>query len=338
MLKVGLVGLGWWGGALLRLMHNSSEMTFVAATDIDVGRTGVAEAVGVRFLPSFEAILDDPEVEAVVLCTPHPLHAEQIIAAAGRGKHVFCEKPLCLTRKDAEAAVAACAMAGRVLGVGHERQFEPPITDLMARIAAGELGKVVQIEGNFNQDKFLALPKDNWRIRGSGSVGPMTATGIHVLDLAVAVLGPAARVLASVRQLATDFENGDTLGLMVNFENGANALISAVLTTPFDGRFAVYGSEGWAEIRDKGHPENSEGWVATYVRRGREREVVEYPGAHSARFNLEAFARAAGGGEAYPIRTEQMIETVAALEAVFASAQADAIVAVTGTQASRKKK
>jgi len=325
MLKAGLVGLGWWGGSLLRMLAGSDALRFVAATDVDPARASVAEAAGVRFVPSFEAVLADPEVEAVVLCTPHPLHAAQVVAAAGQGKHVFCEKPLCLTRADAERAIAACRAAGVVLGVGHERRFEPPIVDLAARIAAGELGTILQIEGNFSQDKFLALPPDNWRIRGAGSVGPMTATGIHILDLSTALLGPARRVLASLRRLATEFENGDTLAVTVDFQSGACALISAILTTPFDGRFAVYGSRGWAEVRDRSHPENSEGWVATYALRDQPRTVIDYPAAPAARLNLEAFAHAASGGPAYPIATDQMLDTVAALEAVFRSAQADAL-------------
>jgi predicted dehydrogenase len=255
----------------------------------------------------------------VILCTPHEFHAEQAISAAERGKHVFCEKPLCLTLADAERVVQACERAGVVLGIGHERRFEPPIVDLMTRITTGELGTILQIEGNFSQDKFLSLSRDNWRIRGAGSVGPMTATGIHVLDLSTAILGPVTRVAASVRSLATSFENGDSLAVMIDFENGGAALISAILATPFDGRFAAYGSLGWAEIRDKSHPENSEGWIATYMVRGKPREVKEYLGAPSARLNLEAFARAAGGKQSYPIKTDQMLQTTAALEAVFES-------------------
>jgi predicted dehydrogenase len=169
------------------------------------------------------------------------------------------------------------------------------------------------------------LPAKNWRIRGKDSVGPMTATGVHVLDLSTALLGRASSVLAAVRRLATSFENGDSLALMISFETGVVALVSAVLTTPFDGRFAVYGSKGWVEIRDKSHPENPEGWVATYVLRDRPREVIDYPGAPSARVNLEAFARAARGVAPYPIATDQMLLTVEALEAVFKSAKSGAI-------------
>jgi predicted dehydrogenase len=319
MIKVGLVGLGWWGSSLLRMTAGSEALRIVAATDLDPSRETTATAAGAAFRRTFEDVVQDPSVEALILCTPHEYHAEQAIAAAERGKHVFCEKPLCLTLADAERVVQACKRAGVLLGIGHERRFEPPIVDLMTRIAAGELGTILQIEGNFSQDKFLSLPPDNWRIRGAGSVGPMTATGIHVLDLSTAILGPAKRVAASVRSLATSFENGDSLSVMIDFENGGAALISAILATPFDGRFAVYGSLGWAEVRDKSHPENSEGWVATYVVRGKPREVKEYPGAPSARVNLEAFARAAEGLQSYPITTDQMLQTTAALEAVFKS-------------------
>lgn len=328
MLKVGLIGMGWWGGTMLRVLAGSPDIRIVAATDVDPAKAALAAERDARFLPTFEAVIADPEVEGVILCTPQQFHADQIIATATAGKHVFCEKPLCLTRADAERAVAVCREHNRVLGVGHERRFEPPIIDLMNRIKAGELGTILQVEANFSQDKFLALPPGNWRISASNPVGPVTATGIHLLDLSTAILGPAERALTSLSTLATSFENGDTLAMTLNFKSGGNALLSAILTTPFDGRIAVYGSTGWAEVRDKAHPENSEGWTATYVIRGKSREDLEYPPAPAVRANLEAFARAAEGKETYPIAMDQMIENVAALEAVFASAKSGGIAMV----------
>ena len=132
----------------------------------------------------------------------------------------------------------------------------------------------------------------------------MTATGIHLLDLAVSLLGPAESALARVRQLGSKLANGDTLGALIGFKSGANALISAILATPFDGRFAVYGSEGWAEVRDRAHPEASEGWTLTTVLRGHERSVREFPPAQAVRANLEAFADAVVGRTAYPMSDE----------------------------------
>jgi predicted dehydrogenase len=77
---------------------------------------------------------------------------------------VFCEKPLALTRADARRAIEACNAKGVVLGVGHERRFEPPTLDLRRRVETGELGTLLQIEANFSQDKFLTLPAGNWRL------------------------------------------------------------------------------------------------------------------------------------------------------------------------------
>ena len=321
MLNAGLVGLGWWGRIIAATLQESTALHIAAACDIDPAAGAVAASLGLPFRESLEDILADPAIGAVILATPHSLHATQIKVVAASGKHVFCEKPLCLTRADAEAAIAACERAGVVLGVGHERRFEPPILELRRLFAAGKLGTALQVEANFSQDKFLSLPAGNWRLSAHDApAGPMTATGIHLLDLSVGLLGPARRVLVNVRSLGSKLANGDTLAALVEFECGASALISAILATPFDGRFALYGSKGWAEVRDKAHPEKPEGWVLTSAIRGGAKRSVEYPPAPAVRANLEAFAAAASGGPAYLVPHAEMLATVAALEAIVRSA------------------
>jgi predicted dehydrogenase len=124
-----------------------------------------------------------------------------------------------------------------------------------------------------------------------------------------------------VRQLGSQLVNGDTLGILVNFKSGGNALLGAVLATPFDGRFAVYGSKGWAEVRDKAHPEAPQGWTLTVQLRGQQKTVREYQPAKAVLANLEAFAEAASGGAPYPVPQTEMIANVSALEAIFRSAQ-----------------
>ena len=90
---------------------------------------------GLRPVSTLDAVLADPGIDAVVLATPHSTHTDQIIAVAASGKAVFCEKPLTLTRAEAERAVAACRAAGIVLGVGTDKRFFPAMQEL-ARIAA----------------------------------------------------------------------------------------------------------------------------------------------------------------------------------------------------------
>ncbi len=328
-MNAAILGLGWWGRTIVDTLRDSKALRIVAGFDPDPAAASVAAAAGFPLAADVDDILRDPAIEAVILCTPHSLHADQIVRAAEAGKHVFCEKPLCLTRAEAAAAIAACQRAGVQLGVGHERRFEPPILELRRIVEAGELGVPLQIEANFSQDKFLALPANNWRLSGAEApAGPMTATGIHLLDLAVSFLGPAESVLTNVRQLGSNLVNGDTLAALVTFRSGANALLTAILATPFDGRFAVYGSQGWAEVRDKAHPERSEGWTLTTAIRGRARSTTEFPPAPAVRANLEAFAVAASGGAGYPVPPDQMLATIAAFEAVVRSSRSRAIEAV----------
>jgi predicted dehydrogenase len=319
-LNIAVIGLGWWGRVIVPLAKSSAKLSVVAVADPD---SAAAEFARQQDLPlrTYDEVLQDPQVRGVVLCTPHTLHTDQIVRAANAGKHVFCEKPLSLSRKDVLRAVQACNENRVVLAVGHEKRFEPPIQELMRMVKAGELGTPLQIEANFVQDKFLSLPPDNWRLSAKEApAGPMTATGIHLLDLSVGVMGPAERVLASVKTLGSELRNGDTLGILVNFRSGANALLSAILATPFDGRFAVYGSTGWAEVRDKAHPESPRGWTLTTHLRGGEKQTRDYPPAKAVLSNLEAFADAAAGRAAYPVPQAEMIANVSALEAIFRSA------------------
>jgi predicted dehydrogenase len=323
MLKVAVVGLGWWGRIIVGLLAGSSKVKAVAGVDLASAPGEVfCRDSGLEFSSNFEKTIGNPDIEGVVLCTPHSLHCEQVVRAAAAKKHVFCEKPLSLTRADAARAIEACRASGVALAVGHERRFEPPLLELQRLARSGALGTLLQVEANFSQNKFLAMAPDNWRMsEKEAPAGPMTATGIHMLDLSIGLLGPARSVLARVKQLGSNLANGDTLGVLVGFESGANALISAILATPFDGRFAVYGSKGWAEVRDKAHPESPQGWTLTVSLMDRQKQTTDYPPAKAVLANLEAFADAAAGRAPYPVPQEQMLDNIAALEAVFRSAK-----------------
>ena len=132
-------------------------------------------------------------------------------------------------------------------------------------------------------------------------------------------------VLARVRQLGSALANGDTLGALMTHKSGANSLISAILATPFCGRFAVYGSHGWAEVWDRSHPEAPQGWTVRTRLRGGEVETKEYPPMRAVLANLEAFADAVSGVAPYPVPHAQIRATVCALEAVVRSAASGAV-------------
>lgn len=323
-LRVALIGLGWWGSKIATLLSEpNGKIRLVRGVDTDVEN---ARALGAKlgFTPSadYGEALADAEIEAVILATPHSLHEAQIEQAVAAGKHIFCEKPLAMTRVGAEAAVARCEGAGLMLGMGHERRFESPIAEIFRLADSGALGQLMQIEGNFGHDKFTTLGPDNWRLhQDNAPAAGMTATGIHLIDLSIRLMGPAASVLATCESLGSDLPQGDTVSAYVRFANGGTAYIGASLAMPFISRFAVYGREGWIEVRDKAHVEAPEGWVVTRGLPGQPITVDEVPPSEAVRENLFAFADAVRGVHPYPITGQQMIDDIALLEAIFRSVE-----------------
>jgi predicted dehydrogenase len=326
MISAAIVGLGWWGRTIQRELAASDVIRPVLGIDPAEAARKAGEAAGLETSARFEDALERPDLQAVILSTPHKHHAAQIVAAAKAGKHVFCEKPLCTTAREMEAVAEAVAAAKVQLGIGHERRFEPGVIDMRRRLAAGELGTALAMEGSFSQDKFFALAPDNWRLSAEDApVGPLSATGIHLVDLAIALFGKPVEVWARLAQRGSPFANGDTLAVMLDFQSGATALMSAILATPFIGRIALYGSQGWMEIRDRTHPEHPSGWDVTIVHRG-ETPVTRFLPPHpSVRDNIEAFGRAAAGESAYPVSLEEMIANVHTFEAITRSARSGKI-------------
>ena len=321
-LNAALVGLGWWGRKIAETVRGSDAIRIVRAVDPDQpAARAFADLHGVPVDAELQAALDDPQVEAVLLVTPHALHGAQIARAVAAGKHVFCEKPLALTRAEAALAVRLCEEAGLVLGMGHERRFEPPVAALLRTADEGRLGRLLQIEANFSHDKFLALGRDNWRLKPDHApAGGMTATGIHLTDLAIRLMGPASEVVVTCERLASDLPSGDTMSAYVRFAAGGSAYVSATLATPFVSRFAVYGTEGWIDVRDRAHVEAPDGWIVTSGMKGAAIATEAVGKAEPVLANLEAFARAAQGRGAYPITGREMIDNIALLEAIVRGA------------------
>jgi predicted dehydrogenase len=326
-LKVAVAGLGWWGKTIIGMLKDSPKVRVVKAVDTVAAAGEWARSQGIEFTTDYAAALADPNVDGVILCTPHTQHTAQVVAAAAARKHVFCEKPLALTRRDALTEVEASKANGVVLAVGHEHRFKPVFEEVLRMVKSGELGAIQTTEATLTFE-LRPLAVDNWRLQKAESPGgtAMVALGIHGLDLSIAVNGPAESVLASLRSVAHPTRN--TLAILLHFTNGANGVISAVLGPPFSIRFAVFGSKGWVEMRDKAHPQAPEGWLLTKAAHGGPQQTVEYPAMSMVRANLEAFADAAAGRAPYPVTTAEMVANIAAFEAIGKSAESGAIVLV----------
>src|SRR4051812_5655435 len=213
MLNAAIIGLGWWGKELVRSVQGRSELIRFSrgvTLEPDLARDFAAEmqfALGT----SYEEVLSDPTIDAVVLATPHTRHRAQVEAAAAQRKHVFCEKPFALSKEDAEAAIAACREAGVALGVGQNRRFWPSIVKLKELISSGRLGTIMHAEGNYSHALLPYHPAENWRSAPQETkAGGMTGMGIHLLDCFSFLIGPMQRVSAVSPRRTLPLPSGDT--------------------------------------------------------------------------------------------------------------------------------
>src|SRR5262249_62133924 len=158
MLKAAAVGLGWWGKRLVQAAQGSSVVRFARGVTLEPELARDLAATELALGTSYEDVLKDPAIQAVVLATPHTRHRAQVEAAAAAGKHVYCEKPFALARADAQAMLAACARAGVTIAVGHHFRLMPSMKTLRRAVAAGALGTVMHVEGNYSHDWLKDLP------------------------------------------------------------------------------------------------------------------------------------------------------------------------------------
>src|SRR3954451_14367684 len=151
MLNAAMIGLGWWGKELVRAQRDSKLMHFTRGVTLEPETVrDFAREMNLSVGTSYEDVLADKSIGAVVLATPHTRHREQVEAAAARGKHVFCEKPFALSKAAAAAALAACRKAGVALGVGQNRRMWPSIVALKDMANAGDFGTIMHVEGNYS--------------------------------------------------------------------------------------------------------------------------------------------------------------------------------------------
>jgi len=313
MIDAAIVGLGWWGKNIVNAVQGRSmRLRFVRGVTKEVDETlPFASRHGLHLSSELDSVLDDARVKAVVLATPHSLHAEQIERVAAAGKPVFCEKPLALTHSDAARSVAACSKAGVLLGVGQNKRFWPSMRALREVVASGVLGRLMHVEGHYSNENS-SQHFSSWRALKSETPGAgMTGTGIHIVDAFVNLAGPVDNVHAQFISARADPDPRDTISVLMRFENDVSGLLGAVRASPFYWRVHAFGDEASVEAI---------GETQLIVRyRGGRTESRELPPVDSLLAEFDAFADALTGDAIYPITGAEMIATIAAFEAITCS-------------------
>ena len=318
MLNTAIVGLGWWGKTLVKAASDfGAPIRFVRGVTLepDSVRDFAAEhkiAIGT----SIDEVIADSQIQAVILATPHSKHRSQVEAVAASAKHIYCEKPFALSTADAAAMLEACKRAGIVIGVGHHFRLMPSMRVLDELVKSPAFGTIMHVEGNYSHDWLANYPANSWRMQAAESrAGGMTGMGIHVLDCFRDLAGPMKRIAALSKARALKLPTGDTTSALIEFESGATGTLATTIKTPFDWRIAVYGENCHAMSVSETRA------IVTYA--GKKAEVIDRPADNHLGRNLDYFAKAAHGQGAFPISPAGILQTAAALEAVFKSVDAD---------------
>jgi predicted dehydrogenase len=245
-LRVGSIGLGWWGGTLAEKGRLAGLELVSCFARNEASREEFAGKHGCRPAASLGEMLSDPDVEAVLIATPHSTHADLTVEAAAAGKHVFVDKPFTLTVAEGKRAIAAAEAAGVVLQVGHNRRRQPANRRVKAMVDGGDLGVVHYAEANLSYPKGLN-PRTGWRGEPDESpAGGMTGLGVHMADNLNYLLGRASRVAAFSKQIVGVSKLDDATTATIEFHDGPLAFLGTSMVIPDIARTAVWGTEGAA--------------------------------------------------------------------------------------------
>jgi predicted dehydrogenase len=248
-LRVGCIGMGWWSDVLADAIKRSGKLEIVACyTRSEEKRQAFAKKYGCRAAPSYEAILEDRSIEAIVNTTPNNVHAATTRQAAAAGKHVFLDKPIANTVADARALTEACRKANVVLALGYQRRKESHFRWVRREIDEGRFGRLVNAEANISRDRLGQFDLTSWRYTAAGMPGGvMLQIGIHYTDVLEYLMGPIKAVRGSLAQLVLPGDNPDVASLVLEHENGALSTLNASYASASEYYLMnIYGKEATA--------------------------------------------------------------------------------------------
>jgi predicted dehydrogenase len=297
--RVGVAGLGYWGPNLARNFAAIAgcELRWLCDAS-EPARERLAKAYpNARATGDIQELLDDPELDAVVLATPVPTHAELAVRVARAGKHCFVEKPLATTAADAGLAVDAAAQAGTTLMVGHLLEYHPAVHRLRELLDSDELGELYYVYGNrLNLGKLRADENALWSL------------GAHDVSVVLALIGEEpVECLAHGSSFVREGVE-DVVFCYLRFPSGAVAHLHLSWLDPHkERRLTVVGSkrmatfddmqiEGKLTVYDKGFDEDVRSW-GEYIARSGDIYSPRIPNVEPLRLECEHFVECVRSGQ-----------------------------------------
>jgi len=309
--------MGWWSDVLADAIVRSGKLEIVACyTRSEEKRAKFAAKYSCRAAPSYESILADRSIEAIINTTPNNVHLETTRAAAEAGKHVFLDKPIANTVDDGRAITEVCRKARVVLALGYQRRREGHFRWIRKQIDDGVFGKLVNAEANISRDRLGKIDLGSWRYTAEGMPGGvMLQIGIHYIDVLEYLVGPVKAVSGSLAQLVLPGDNPDVASLIIEHQNGALSTLNASYASASEYYVMnIYGKDASA------YYDFHQG--LRFLKRGAEKsEPVQVPKVDTFVDELEEFAAAVRGGPRPEMGGEGGTRSLAVIRAGIKSAR-----------------
>jgi predicted dehydrogenase len=242
-LRIGILGFGRHAVKVLKACADLSSVHFAAAAATSpLKRTEITQTFGIESAPeSYGELLADSSLDAIYIALPNALHAEWIIAALNSGKHVICEKPLCMNTSEAAAVEAARRRSGKKLHEAFMYRFHPQHRRVREIIRNGTIGQPFLFESHFH---FFLEDKNNIRLQADCGGGGLYDVGCYLLDAPSFLFNTPPLRISGHWHIDQTTNVDSSVSLQVVYKNGLVAHLQAGMRLPRLNTYTIYGSHG----------------------------------------------------------------------------------------------
>lgn len=257
ILKVAIMGLGGYGTRVAKAMKSCTRAKLTGVISGTPSKITAWQqeydipAKNCYNYENFDAVKDNPDIDAIYIITPNALHKDQVIRTAKAGKHAICEKPMGINAAEGEEMVKACKQAGVRLLVGYRMHFEPNTVEVIRMRRDGELGDIRFFQG---QSGFRIGDPNQWRLNKElAGGGALMDIGIYAVNGSRYMVGEEP-VWVTAQETKTDpikFKDGvdETITFQMGFPSGATASCLSTYNMRYLDRFYLNGTEGFVEMQ-----------------------------------------------------------------------------------------
>ena len=269
--KMAFIGLGRFAGSLAEAAKRSNRIEIAAChSRTEEKMAAFTGKYGGVAKKTYEDVMRDNGIDAVILSTPNSFHAPQTIEAARNGKHVYVEKPMALSVGDCRKMISAAKEAGVILEVGHKERKMVRIRKAKELIDRGAIGSILLVEASHSNDRATRYTSEMWQwYRKDNPGGVLCSHTVHDADNVNYLVGAVKRVTALISKVCGKLETDDVISAAVQFESGALGYFGGSCLTPHRKTLQINGIEGVILVE-------AEGGAVYYQKKGT-RSLVRQP-------------------------------------------------------------